>query len=72
MTDKGIVFCNTCRKIVGTEFPVWDHSHGLEIRNEMLEKNLDILGYQFIKDTKKNRAYLAKHFKPRKTLRLKL
>ena len=72
MTNKGIIFCNTCNRIVGTEFPVLDHYHSFEISNEMLEKNLDKIAFQFIKDTKKNRAYLKKHHRARNTVTLKL
>jgi len=68
---KGIVFCNTCHRIVGDSFPV-EHYHGFEVRNEMLEKNLGALAFQFITDNKKNRTYLAKHFPPRNKVILKL
>jgi len=71
MTKKGLVFCNTCCRIVGDSFPV-DHYHSFEVRNEMLEKNMNKLAFQFITDTKKNRAYLKKNFRPRNTVTLKL
>jgi hypothetical protein len=74
MTKKGIVFCHTCNRIVGTEFPVWDHGHSFEMRNEILTnpENIGLLGYGYYVDTPKMRKHLEKEFPPRDEIVIKL
>jgi len=71
---KGLVFCWTCRRIIGDSFPVNhghiglfdNHGHGVSA----LERG--DLGFGFFKDSKENRKDLAKRFPPRDKITIPL